>query len=154
MKKNERISSINNVLRDYFAKYPQSKMILAKEFMPLFINNGIFNKDYREGLPIRKILRNLDAENSLDKIPYAYAERKSKTTYCFFRPLCLLLVIFMGMLSSCSFKSNTNFPEVTHIAFQKEKDGKWGMIGIDGNILFENKFDKRPSYAVNEVFRI
>ncbi len=28
------------------------------------------------------------------------------------------------------------------------------MVGVDGNILFENKFDKRPSYAVNEVFRI
>ncbi len=24
------------------------------------------------------------------------------------------------MLSSCSFKSNTDFPKVTHIAFQKE----------------------------------
>ena len=49
MKKNERISSINSVLRDYFAKHPQSGgMILAKEFMPLFIKNGIFNKDNRE----------------------------------------------------------------------------------------------------------
>ena len=48
MKKNERISSINSVLRDYFAKHPQSGgMILAKEFMPLFIKNGIFNKDNR-----------------------------------------------------------------------------------------------------------
>lgn len=60
----------------------------------------------------------------------------------------------MGMLSSCSFKSNTDFPEVTHVAFQKEKHGKWGMVGVNGNILFENKFDKRPSYAVNGVFRI
>lgn len=50
MKKNERISSINSVLRDYFAKHPQSGgMILAKEFMPLFIKNGIFNKDNRGG---------------------------------------------------------------------------------------------------------
>ena len=59
MKKNERISSINSVLRDYFAKHPQSGMILAKEFMPLFIKNGIFNKDNREGLPIRKVLRDI-----------------------------------------------------------------------------------------------
>ena len=28
------------------------------------------------------------------------------------------------------------------------------MVGVNGNILFENKFDKRPSYAVNGVFRI
>ena len=53
MKKNERISSINSVLRDYFAKHPQSGMILAKEFMPLFIKNGIFNKDNREGWKIQ-----------------------------------------------------------------------------------------------------
>ena len=156
MKKNERISSINSVLRDYFAKHPQSGMILAKEFMPLFIENGIFNEDNKKGLPIRKVLRALDAENSLNKIPYVHAERKLKITNWYFRPLCLLLVIFMGMLSSCSFKSNTDFPEVTHVAFQKEKHGKWGMVGVDGNILFENKFDsrERPSFAVNGVFRV
>ena len=62
---------------------------LAKEFMPLFIENGIFNKDYREGLPIRKVLRALDTENSLDKIPYVHAERKSKITNWYFRPLLL-----------------------------------------------------------------
>mgnify|MGYP002549625668 CR=1 FL=1 len=134
--------------------HPQSGMILAKEFMPLFIKNGIFNKDNREGLPIRKVLRDLDTENSLDKIPYVHTERKPKTINWYFRPLLLSLVIFMGMLSSCSFKSNTDFPEVTHVAFQKEKHGKWGMVGVNGNILFENKFDKRPSYAVNGVFRI
>ena len=154
MKTNERILRINSVLRDYFAKHPQSGMILAKEFMPLFIKNGIFNKDNREGLPIRKVLRDLDTENSLDKIPYVHTERKPKTINWYFRPLLLSLVIFMGMLSSCSFKSNTDFPKVTHVAFQKEKHGKWGMVGVDGNILFENKFDKRPSYAVNGVFRI
>lgn len=107
MKKNERISSINSVLRDYFAKHPQSGMILAKEFMPLFIKNGIFNKDNREGLPIRKVLRDLDTENSLDKIPYVHTERKPKTINWYFRPLLLSLVIFMGMLSSCSFKRSS-----------------------------------------------
>lgn len=156
MERNECISRINSALQDYFAKHPQSEMIFAKEFMPLFIKNGIFNKDYREGLPIRKILRELDKENSLDKIPYVHAERKTKITNWYFRPLCLLLVMFTGMLSGCSSKSNTDFPEVTHVAFQKEEGGKWGIIGTDGKILFENKFDssKRPSYVVNGVFRV
>ena len=57
MKTNERILRINSVLQNHFIKHPQSGMVLAKEFMPLFIENGIFNKDYREGLPIRKVLR-------------------------------------------------------------------------------------------------
>ena len=87
MKTNERILRINSVLQNHFIKHPQSGMVLAKEFMPLFIENGIFNKDYREGLPIRKVLRALDTENSLDKIPYVHAERKSKITNWYFRPL-------------------------------------------------------------------
>lgn len=87
MKTNERILRINSVLRDYFAKHPQSGMILAKEFMPLFIKNGIFNKDNREGLPIRKVLRDLDTENSLDKIPYVHTERKPKTINWYFQTL-------------------------------------------------------------------
>lgn len=91
MKKNERISSINSVLRDYFAKHPQSGgMILAKEFMPLFIKNGIFNKDNREGLPIRKVLRDLDTENSLDKFPMFILKGNLKQSIgifvlCFYR---------------------------------------------------------------------
>ena len=32
MKKNERISSINSVLRDYFTKQPHSGMLPAKDF--------------------------------------------------------------------------------------------------------------------------
>lgn len=155
MKRNERISRINSVLRDYFAKHPQSELIFAKEFMTLFIEYSIFNKDNREGLPIRKVLRELDKENSLDKIPYIHAER-TKITNWYFRPLCLLLVMVVGMFAGCSSNSNTDFPEVTHMAFQKEKGEKWGMIGTDGKILFENKFElkKRPSYVVNGAFRI
>lgn len=163
MKTNERILRINSVLQDYFIKHPQSGMVLAKEFMPLFIKNGIFNKDYREGLPIRKVLRALDTENSLDKIPYVHAERKSKITNWYFRPLCLLIWTISAIFISCSSNKdsindnyNTSFPEVSHIAFQTDKDGKWGLIGIDGKVLFQNEFDSKMelSYAVNGVFRV
>ena len=41
MKTNERILRINSVLQNHFIKHPQSGMVLAKEFMPLFIENGI-----------------------------------------------------------------------------------------------------------------
>lgn len=90
MKKNERISSINSVLRDYFAKHPQSGMILAKEFMPLFIKNGIFNKDNREGLPIRKVLRDLDTEIHWTKFPMFILKGNLKQSIgifvlCFYR---------------------------------------------------------------------
>lgn len=40
--------------------------------------------------------------------------------------------------------------------FQTDKDGKWGLIGIDGKVLFQNEFDSKMelSYAVNGVFRV
>ena len=46
--------------------------------MPALINAGVFTKDHKKGLPLRKILRKLDTENSLDKIPFVHAERKEK----------------------------------------------------------------------------
>lgn len=41
MKKEERISEINRVLLEYFEKHLNSGKIAAKEFMNLFIENGI-----------------------------------------------------------------------------------------------------------------
>ena len=96
MKTNERILRINSVLQNHFIKHPQSGMVLAKEFMPLFIENGIFNKDYREGLPIRKVLRALDTENSLDKIPYVHAERKSKNNQLVFSSFAFIACDIYG----------------------------------------------------------
>lgn len=86
MTTDERIHRINQVLEDYFKHNPNK--IQAKELMPLFIKNGIFPKDYkdRSGLPIRKLLRKLDKDNKLTRIPYIVAERKDKNTYWFFAP--------------------------------------------------------------------
>ena len=52
-----RIQAINKVLKEYFEDNPNQSPIPAKEFMGLFIKKGIFNKDCRGGLPIRKLLR-------------------------------------------------------------------------------------------------
>lgn len=80
----DKIAQINAVLSDYFAKHPASGRILAKEFMPQFIKAGIFVKDERGGLPIRKILRALDKAKQLQRIPFVIAERKSKNTNWYF----------------------------------------------------------------------
>lgn len=83
MNKQEKIDKINNVLADYFASGGDSK-IPAKELMPLFIRNGIFEKDHKNGLPIRQLLRELDRGNKLDLIPYIYPERKNANISWFF----------------------------------------------------------------------
>jgi hypothetical protein len=53
--------------------------------MPYFILAGVFEKDTKNGLPIRAVLRRLDANNQLHLIPYVYADRKAVNTKWFFQ---------------------------------------------------------------------
>lgn len=81
----DKIHQINKVLRDYFEHNPSISKIRAKDMMPDFILEGIFEKDIKNGLPIRTILRQLDQKNALNQIPYVYAERKTANTNWFFQ---------------------------------------------------------------------
>ncbi|WP_299528865.1 hypothetical protein [uncultured Lutibacter sp.] len=74
------ITQINEVIAEYFNTHSED-YIAAKDIMPALINAGVFTKDSKKGLPFRKVLRKLDEENSLDKIPFVHAERTEKTTY-------------------------------------------------------------------------
>ena len=76
----DNITKINETIAEYFNTH-KVDFIAAKDIMPAFINAGIFTKDIKKGLPFRKVLRALDQENALDKIPYIHAERKEKDTY-------------------------------------------------------------------------
>jgi len=80
----DKIAQINAVLKTYFEMHPFSGRLLAKEFMPQFIKAGIFVKDERGGLPIRKIMRKLDKAKQLYRIPFVIAERKLKNTNWYF----------------------------------------------------------------------
>jgi len=80
----EKVVRINAVIGDFFAKHPTIIQIQAKELMPYFIQKGIFQKNYKDGLPIRKVLRKFDESNQLAKIPYVYADRKSKNVNWYF----------------------------------------------------------------------
>lgn len=79
-----RVKKINNVLNEYFKKNPDEGLVRAKDLMNLFISEGIYIKDIKNGLPLRKDLRWLDKENKLDLLPYIYPERKSSRTNWFF----------------------------------------------------------------------
>ena len=84
MTKTEQISLINKILGDYFAVPENPRIIPAKELMSRFIEHGVFSDDNKNGLPIRKLLRKLDQDNSLRLIPYVHAERKPTNTNWFF----------------------------------------------------------------------
>ena len=83
MTESDRIKAINIVLKDYFVLHPNT-MISAKELMPRFINEGIFNHNNRDGNPIRKLLRKLYKEKRLCALKYVYFEVKEKNKNWFF----------------------------------------------------------------------
>lgn len=84
MNKQDRIQAINKILKEFFEDSSNPRTIQAKELMHLFISKGIFNQNSRDGLPIRKLLRELSQENRLSEIPYAHGEKKGVNTNWFF----------------------------------------------------------------------
>lgn len=80
----QKILTVNSVLQEYFKKHQGETKIPAKDLMPEFVKHGIFPKDHRNGLPIRKLLRDLDKTNQLKNIPFVLAERSPKNTNWFF----------------------------------------------------------------------
>lgn len=78
---NEMIIKINEVITQYFEENTKVDWIPAKGIMPELIKAGVFNKDEKKGLPIRKVFRKLDKEEQLGKIPTVHAERRSENVY-------------------------------------------------------------------------
>lgn len=60
--------------------------------------------------------------------------------------------VVLLMAVSCGKK--TSFPEITHMPFKTESDGKWGLVGTDGKILVEPTYEFEPSAVVNGVFSV
>lgn len=77
----EEILKINEVIALYFSANPSVEWIPVKSIMPALIEAGVFTKDEKKGLPIRKVLRKLDQDSLLDKIPTVHAERRSENVY-------------------------------------------------------------------------
>ena len=61
----------------------------------------------------------------------------------------LLLFVVILVLAGCSSNSENN---ITHIPFQTEKDGRWGLIDWEGNPLIEDEFKHRPSVVIDGMF--
>ena len=72
----ERVDKINNVLDEHFKSNFSNDKIPAKDYMNLFIKNGIYEKDIRNGFPLRKDLRKLDEMNQLYRVKHITIERK------------------------------------------------------------------------------
>lgn len=80
------IKEINSVIKAYFKKNKSVTIIPVKALMPAFIEAGIFLKDFKNGKPIREILRELDSTNQRALIPFLHSEEKDNNTYWYFKP--------------------------------------------------------------------
>ena len=56
------------------------------------------------------------------------------------------------ILASCH--NEESLPFITQISFKSSSSDKYGMMNLDGSILFEDEFENKPSVAVNGVFSI
>lgn len=80
----DRVTQINTVVANYFAANPDTDWIPAKAIMADLVAAGVFAKDTKKGLPLRKVLRALDKENALDTLPLVHAERTETAVYWYF----------------------------------------------------------------------
>ncbi|MCL5130206.1 hypothetical protein [Algibacter sp. L4_22] len=75
------VTQINKVIENYFNTHTNKDWIPAKDIMADLILAGVFTKDNKKGLPLRKVLRALDKEKALTRIPLVHAERTETAVY-------------------------------------------------------------------------
>ncbi|WP_052503483.1 hypothetical protein [Lacinutrix sp. Hel_I_90] len=77
----DKVAQINEVIENYFSTNTDKDWIPAKDIMPDLIKAGVFTKDQKKGLPLRKVLRALDKENLLKTVPSVHTERTETAVY-------------------------------------------------------------------------
>lgn len=65
--------------------------------------------------------------------------------------LLAIYVVAGFLLTGCSSHTGT---EITHLPFKADREDRWGLIGVDGKVLFENEFENEPSVVVNGIFYV
>lgn len=60
-----------------------------------------------------------------------------------------LLAVAALFLTSCSKQEES---KVDYVPFQETTDGQWGMISMDGKVLFKDEFKNRPTLARDNRF--
>ena len=61
-----------------------------------------------------------------------------------------LLIMLSTVMTSCLNEASES--ETSYLPFRSSKDGKWGLMGTDGKVLFEEEFKDAPTSAKNGRF--
>lgn len=80
----ENLKKINDIISHYFDTNTSQDWIAVNVIMPQLIDAGVFTKDKKKGLPIRKLLRELDKQLALHKIPTVHAHKTQDHVYWYF----------------------------------------------------------------------
>lgn len=67
------------------------------------------------------------------------------------RTSSFLFALIVCMVCSCGGRKSL-VEKVEYLPFQSEEDGRWGMISPEGDVLFEEEFERRPTIAFNGRF--
>lgn len=65
-----------------------------------------------------------------------------------------LLTLLVGLVFTSCDKLADPLNEVEYVPFQENKDGKWGMISNEGEVLFTEEFQNQPTLCVNGRFMV
>lgn len=125
----ERVKIINQVVSEYFDNNAEQHVVAAKDLMPDFIKAGVFTKDNKKGLPIRKVLRALDEQNDLAKIPLIYPDRKEKNTVWYF--------LRSGSEFVASSPNDTGIPRKKRAKAARENSDDNYLINLCDEVLLE-----------------
>ena len=82
--KNDINLSINKAVDSYFKSNPETNSFAAKKLMPALIKDCVFDRDKKNGMPLRQVLRGLDMIGELSSIPRVHAERIGTDVYWYF----------------------------------------------------------------------
>lgn len=64
------------------------------------------------------------------------------------------IIFIAALLAFVSCSENTAQSEIGFLPFKSSENGKWGMIGTDGTVLFEEEFKDEPTVAMNDRFLV
>ena len=63
-----------------------------------------------------------------------------------------LLIMLSTVVSSCLNEASES--KTSYLPFRSSKDGKWGLMGTDGKVLFEEEFKDAPTSVKNGRFMV
>ncbi|MDM8158626.1 hypothetical protein QUH73_02230 [Labilibaculum sp. K2S] len=146
MKDHSKIEKINKVVEEYFNTNASLTIVPVKDLMPAFIKAGIFAKDVKKGLPIRLILRELDAEDQLALIPFVHTERHGEHTYWYFVPANV-------PAPDAPYKQEKKKPENDPIAIRLNSDETYVIALCDKVLSLTSDRQKRFPFLLGDLHK-